>query len=359
MRLQSYPGRALPPVRFKSKESARWLSLPKNSSSSLESTPTPAHTLSPPFMPPQAQWPTPRHSQPPPWGWTVRSPGSGGAQAARGSSRPSRARPPTAPGSPRPCLPLTSRLAKSGHPRARPGPSLTGKSDPIDAEAAARSVLGRPREQVMEPHAAGARAAIRILLASRSLLDHQRTANRNAVTALLRGTDLGIDARSFLRDAQITAIAAWRTSNSTDPVIQIARAEAKRLALAVKDVNSRLAENHKALAQLTEELAPGLQSISRGGPVTAAIMTCAYSHHGRIRSEAAFAALGGVAPRPASSGNTSRHRLNRSGDRQLNRAFDVIVRTRMSFDTATKDYVTRSRATGKSKPRNPPQPQTL
>lgn len=81
------------------------------------------------------------------------------------------------------------------------------------------------------------------------------------------------------------------------------------------------------------------------GPVTAAIIICAYSHHGHIRSEAAFAALGGVAPRPASSGNTTRHRLNRSGDRQLNRAFDVIVRTRMSFDPDTKDYVTSSRAT--------------
>lgn len=200
----------------------------------------------------------------------------------------------------------------------------------------------------MEPRAAGTRAAIRILLASRSLLDHQRTANRNALTALLRGTDLGVDARSSLRDAQITAVAAWRTSTSTEPVIRIARAEAKRLALAVKDLTARLAENHKELGQLTEELAPGLQSVAGVGPVTGAIVICAYSHHGRIRSEAAFAALGGVAPRPASSGNTTRHRLNRSGDRQLNRAFDVIVRTRMSFDTATKDYVARSRATGKS-----------
>jgi hypothetical protein len=64
-------------------------------------------------------------------------------------------------------------------------------------------------------------------------------------------------------------------------------------------------------------------------------------------------------PAPASSGNTTRHRLNRSGDRQLNRAFDGIVRTRMSFDPATKDYVTRGRATGKIKPRDPPQSQTL
>jgi transposase len=249
---------------------------------------------------------------------------------------------------------LTQALLAAGidvgevRPPARSSRAFTGKSDPIDAEAAARSVLARPRDQVMEPRAAGTRAAIRILLASRSLLDHQRTANRNALTALLRGTDLGIDARASLRDAQITAITAWRTSNSTDPVIRIARAEAKRLALAVKDLTGRLAENHKALAQLTEELAPGIQSVPGVGPVTGAIIICAYSHHGRIRSEAAFAALGGVAPRPASSGNTTRHRLNRSGDRQLNRAFDVIVRTRMSFDTETKNYVARSRATGKS-----------
>ncbi|RAX43677.1 hypothetical protein DQ354_19535 [Arthrobacter sp. AQ5-06] len=148
---------------------------------------------------------------------------------------------------------------------------------------------------MLEPRAAGIRTAIRILLASRSLLDHQRTANCNALTALLRGADLGIDARASLRDAQITAIAAWRSSNSTDPVIRVARAEAKRLALAIKDFTGQLAENHKALAQLTEELAPGLQTTPGVGPVTAAIIICAYSHHGRIRSEAAFAALGGVA----------------------------------------------------------------
>lgn len=162
-------------------------------------------------------------------------------------------------------------------PPTRSSRALTGKSDPIDAEAAARSVPGRPREQVMAPRAAGTRAALRILPASRSLLDHQRTTNRNALTAPLRGTDLGIDARSALRDTQITAIAAWRTSNSTEPVIRIARAEAKRLALAINDLTIQIAENHKALAQLTEELAPGIQSISGVGPVTGAIITCAYS----------------------------------------------------------------------------------
>lgn len=248
---------------------------------------------------------------------------------------------------------LTQALLAAGievgevRPPARSSRALTGKSDPVDAEAAARSVLGRQRDQVIEPRAAGTRTALRILLSTRSLLDHQRTANRNALTALLRGPDLGIDARKPLRDAQITAITAWRTTNTTDTVIRIARTEAKRLVTAIHDQTRQLRENHKALAQLAEQLAPGQQEIPGLGPVTAAIIICAYSHRGRIRSEAAFAALGGVAPRPASSGNTTRHRLNRSGDRQLNRAFDVIVRTRMRFDARTKDYVARSRATGK------------
>ena len=100
---------------------------------------------------------------------------------------------------------------------------------------------------------------------------------------------------------------------------------------------------------LTESLAPGLQSIPGVGAVTGAILVASYSHHGRVRSEAAFAALGGIAPLPASSGNTSRHRLSRSGDRQLNRAVDVVVRTRMSYDTATCEYVERRRAEGLSK----------
>jgi transposase len=92
-------------------------------------------------------------------------------------------------------------------------------------------------------------------------------------------------------------------------------------------------------SQLTEQLAPGLQDVPGLGPVTAAIIVCAYSHRGRVRSEAAIAALGGIAPLPASSGNTSRHRLSRSGDRQLNRALDIAIRSRMGYDPATRAYV--------------------
>jgi transposase len=126
------------------------------------------------------------------------------------------------------------------------------------------------------------------------------------------------------------------------------RAEAKRLATAVVEQTRQLRHNHTQLAELAERLAPGLQEVPGVGPVTAAILICAYSHRGRVRSEAAFAALGGIAPLPASSGNTTRHRLSRSGDRQLNRAIDIIVRTRMSFDPATRDYLRRGLANGKT-----------
>lgn len=116
----------------------------------------------------------------------------------------------------------------------------------------------------------------------------------------------------------------------------------------VIDISITLKANEQQLREFTELLAPGLQDTPGIGLITGAILICDYSHHGRIRSEAAFARLGGVAPRPASSGNTTRHRLDRGGDRQLNRAIDTIVRTRMSFDSDTKAYVTLTRTHGKS-----------
>lgn len=82
--------------------------------------------------------------------------------------------------------------------------------------------------------------------------------------------------------------------------------------------------------------------------MTAAIILAAYSHHGRIRNEAAFASLAGVSPLETSSGNTIRHRLNRHGDRQLNMALDVIAKVRMQFDETTKTYVKRRTAEGLS-----------
>ena len=84
------------------------------------------------------------------------------------------------------------------------------------------------------------------------------------------------------------------------------------------------------------------------GPIVAATVLGAWSHPGRCRTDAAFAMLGGAAPIPASSGQTVRHRLNRSGDRQLNRALHTIVLTRLRYDPATRAYAKRRRAQGKT-----------
>lgn len=225
-----------------------------------------------------------------------------------------------------------------------------GKSDVIDAELAARSVLGVEQERIPVPRRSTEREDLRILLAARRILDQQRTANRNALTALLRTVDLGVDARKPLHDNQIRAIAAWRVNHKAAGANNhaVARQEARRLARAVLEHTTQLQANHQQLRTLAAYAAPGLQELSGVGPVTAAIILCAYSHRGRIHSEAAFAALGGVAPLPASSGNTTRHRLSRAGDRQLNRAFDIIVRSRMISDPTTRAYVARRTAEGMS-----------
>ena len=110
-----------------------------------------------------------------------------------------------------------------------------------------------------------------------------------------------------------------------------------------------LAENKTALAKHANELMPGLLEIPAVGPVVAATLLTAWSHRGRVRSEAAFAALAGTAPLPASSGKTVRHRLSRSGDRRLNSALDVIARVRMSRDEATRAYVERRTSEGRTK----------
>jgi transposase len=84
------------------------------------------------------------------------------------------------------------------------------------------------------------------------------------------------------------------------------------------------------------------------GVLSAARLLNAWSHAGRIRSEAAFANLGGVAPIPASSGQTVRHRLNRAGDRQLNRALHTIVLSRLQHDAETRAYAARRLTEGKT-----------
>jgi transposase len=85
------------------------------------------------------------------------------------------------------------------------------------------------------------------------------------------------------------------------------------------------------------------------GPIVAAQLIVTWSHQGRVRSEAGFARLAGAAPTPASSGQTTRHRLSRGGDRQLNRALHTVILRRRLHDAATKNYIARRVAEGKTR----------
>ncbi|SFR39759.1 Transposase [Microbacterium azadirachtae] len=225
-----------------------------------------------------------------------------------------------------------------------------GKSDPIDARMIAAATLGLDDTQLRRPRQdTGGRAALRTLVAARDMMAGERTMNIIALTALLRVNDLGVDARKSLTRTQIATVSKWRERTETLEV-QIARAEAVRLARRIRELNDQLAVNKADLVLLIKNspAAPVLEEPGVG-PITAAMVLTAWSHRGRIRSEAAFAALAGVSPIPASSGNTSRHRLNRGGDRRLNQALHMAVVNRIQYDPDTRAYVTRRMAQGHSK----------
>ncbi|MGM1029887.1 MAG: IS110 family transposase [Actinomycetota bacterium] len=250
---------------------------------------------------------------------------------------------------------LTTRLQAAGvtvfeaRPPRRAARAGHGKSDQIDAVAAARSVLADRVERLAQPRSGDRRQALQLLLTARRLIERQRTQDRNALTALLRGIELGIDARRSLTAVQLRQIAAWRPRTSDSVAQSVARSEAIRLAREVQQRSDLLADNQAQLQQHVAALAPGLLDERGIGPISAAVFIAAYSHHGRIRSEAAFASLAGAAPIPASSGNTDRHRLNRHGDRRLNAALDTVVRVRLAHDPDTRAYRDRRITQGKTK----------
>ncbi|MFF1691056.1 MULTISPECIES: transposase [unclassified Streptomyces] len=124
------------------------------------------------------------------------------------------------------------------------------------------------------------------------------------------------------------------------------RSTAQRIQTLQAEAEAEELENE--ILALVRQQAPELLDLLGVGPITAAQILVSRSHQGRFRSEAAFAAFAGVSPIPASSGLTNRHRLNRSGDRQLNRALHTITLIRMRLDPSTKTYVARKIAEGKT-----------
>lgn len=224
-----------------------------------------------------------------------------------------------------------------------------GKSDPLDAHRIAAAVLPLDTGQLRHPRKDdGVRAALRVLVTAREHMATERTRAINALVALVRAAVLDIDARRPLSSMQMAEIARWRTRDE-DLATATARAEAVRLATRVVDLDDELAANQRHMTDLVRQSrAAALLDKPGIGPVTAATTLVVWSHAGRVRNEAGFAALAGVNPIPASSGNTTRHRLNRGGDRRLNQALHMATIARMTHDPATRAYVERRRAEGRT-----------
>jgi transposase len=155
-------------------------------------------------------------------------------------------------------------------------------------------------------------------------------------------------ARGPLSETILTALARRRLPQDADREQAVRQAEIRRLALAVREARRALKTNRTQLRDIVEDLAPGLMDRPGVGPVTAAQVVVSFSHPGRCRSDAAFAALSGTCPLEASSGRTVRHRLNRGGDRALNSAIHTIAVVRLRSCSTTQTYAARRVADGKT-----------
>jgi transposase len=225
-----------------------------------------------------------------------------------------------------------------------------GKSDTIDAHLAALFVLRQDDRHLPTPRADGTREALRILLSARSELNTTSTAQTNRLRALLlTGGDEDRDvARRALTDAALAGLTRRRLPAKVDSHDRVRHHEIQRLAIALREASRALKANRAQMRELVDDIAPGLLDRPGVGPATAAQTIVSFSHPGRVRNDAAFAALAGTSPLEASSGQRTRHRLNRGGDRSLNRAVHTIALTRMRCCPRTRAYVARRTAEGKT-----------
>jgi transposase len=223
-----------------------------------------------------------------------------------------------------------------------------GKSDALDAVRAAREALGQ--ERMAAPRRRGDREALRVLLATRQGAVVARTCAINQLKALIVSApeELRAELRGRSSSGQVAYCAALRDRPARSlehrMTVRALRATARRIQV----LASEAAELEGMIQKLVRAVAPWLLELPGVGPICAGQVLVSWSHASRLRSEAAFAALAGASPIPASSGQVTRHRLNRGGDRRLNRALHAVALVRLRDDPATRAYAARRRAEGKS-----------
>jgi transposase len=227
-----------------------------------------------------------------------------------------------------------------------------GKSDVIDAIAAARSVLAGDAGTVPKSHDGSVEAL-------RTLRLVQRSANKARVVALNQLHNLVVTApdelRARLRDRDrkdlLATCMAFRIRSDDDTLGAIVRLTLRELAHRVAYLDDQLNRTTLRIARVTQALAPQLLQINGIGPdVASTLLVTVGDNPERMRHENSFASLCGTSPIQASSGKRNRHRLNRGGDRQANAALWRIAIVRMATDQRTRDYVARRINEGKNKP---------
>jgi transposase len=225
-----------------------------------------------------------------------------------------------------------------------------GKSDTIDAEAAARAVLAG--SSFIEPKAGNDWVEqLRILRVARRSAIQARTQTINQMYAVVVGAphDLHDQLHRLSRHQLLTQAARFRAGH-LDDARSVARWTRRLLAQRHQSLSTEIAAIDSLVAPLISSHTGSLLDMCGVGPeVAGALLVVAGDNPQRLRSEASFAALCGVTPLPASSGKTQRHRLNRGGDRRGNTALWRIAVTRMNCDARTRDYVRRRTAEGISK----------
>src|SRR5215218_8684486 len=216
------------------------------------------------------------------------------------------------------------------HEAGRPDRGLRhrhGKTDHLDAEGAARAMLGG---QVTALPKAG-------------------TGEVEMIRHLKVARDTAVKARTQAMLALVRHLAALRPGPLSTTTAS-AKASLRAIARRWLDLDAEIGAHDAHLGQLTERCAPEMLAAHGMGTVTAAEMLILVGDEPeRIRSEAAFAKLCGACPVPASSGKATRHRLNRGGHRQANAALHRVVVGRMRTHQPTLDYLRRRTAEGKSK----------
>jgi transposase len=231
----------------------------------------------------------------------------------------------------------------------RPARRAGAKSDPIDAERAARDALARTR--LAQPKTGAERAALQMRLTARRAAVAAATTGPRQLLAMIITAPEQVRARfrgQTTRAAITTAARLRPGASSGDVAVITALTVLHDLASRIRFLEAEALGHEQAIRALVRSWRPDLLDLTGVGPIVAATVLTAWSHPGRCRDDAAFAMLAGVAPIPASSGKTVRYRLNRSGDRQLNRALHTVVLSRLQRDERTRAYVDRRRTEGKT-----------